>query len=368
MKKTLFLPAFVAVCVACGSPQKPLDPLKPETPENPGVVMPSISPDSAWVSLSAKFILGEEPLGSKAGGENDLYVVGIHQIIPAVYPHSGAKYSDYVKYAYGVFDDLSHAVVKMSKKYHYGICVAYIPNGKTVLKFHGDGIYGPPCQSIYADSGSPSHTVAKLNQLIYGYEAPELNHGFAEAADNSTGKLLWNQVERYQGFVDDWDVSAGTKAEIELYRMMMGLRVTATDFTKGKLIIYGDPSFSIVYQMTPSDSGTSVLDLVMETPWMPNYGNIDGLGVNMLDWNLENYTAQEMSEIKERKINYGWGEVNIKYDDGEGHEMLLYTTSGMLMKRNTRYTLEFSLSDAVANQGIVTNKVDDGEMEDAPLG
>ena len=365
MKRFFLLAAFCAILSACGNPNKPLD---SDISEDPTAQLPELPPDYAWMTLSTKFVFDEEPLRTKAGSSDDLYVVGVHQIIQAVMPHSGARYTDYGKYAYGVFDDLSHAIFKVAKSFHYGICVIYIPNGKNVLKNYGSDYYGAPCRSIYADSGSPDHQAAKLNEILYGYETPDLNWGFAETKDNTSGKLLWNTVERYQGFVDDWDPAQGRQVDIDLHRMMMGLRIRATDFKKGYLMVYGDEFFSIRYRMDPTSTGNTELDLEMETPWMPCYGSIDGLGVNTLSWNLEDYTPEEMQEIKERKINYGWGDVNITYFDESGKEMLLFTTSGMLMKRNTRYTLEFSLSDAVANQGIVTHMViDDGGMEEQSL-
>jgi hypothetical protein len=196
MKRFFLLAAFCAILSACGNPNKPLD---SDISEDPMDQLPELPPDYAWMTLSTKFVFDEEPLRTKAGSSDDLYVVGVHQIIQAVMPHSGARYTDYGKYAYGVFDDLSHAIFKVAKSFHYGICVIYIPNGKNVLKNYGSDYYGAPCRSIYADSGSPDHQAAKLNEILYGYETPDLNWGFAETKDNTSGKLLWNTVERYQG-------------------------------------------------------------------------------------------------------------------------------------------------------------------------
>ncbi len=363
MKKTILLLAAWAVLAACGNPQKPLNPLIPDDPDQPVVVPPAISPDSVFVAVSSRFAFGEEPLKSKADGRDGLYVVGIHQIIPTV-SLVGNHYSRYANFAFGVFDDLGLAVFKLAKKFHYGICVAYLPDGKNQLKTYQDGFYGVPCRSLYATSGSPAHTVCGLNQIVYGYDTPDLEWGFAEA--KGTDNLLWNTVERYQGYVDDWDPAQGDQLEIELYRMMMGMRITVTDFTKGRLEIYGEENFSIRYSLVPDASGSAELDLVMETPWMPFYGQ--ALGSYDEFWDLDGMTASDLEEIRQQRINYGQSDVNIKYYDEQGQELVVYARTGMQLKRNTRYTLSFSMSEAIANQGIKTKVLEnDPEMEDIPL-
>lgn len=57
--------------------------------------------------------------------------------------------------------------------------------------------------------------------------------------------------------------------------------------------------------------------------------------------------------------------VQLIYNDGSGNDVLLYSAGNFHVKRNTRYTMSFSLSDAINNGGITVTTVDEGEMNES---
>lgn len=61
--------------------------------------------------------------------------------------------------------------------------------------------------------------------------------------------------------------------------------------------------------------------------------------------------------------------VELIYNDGSGNDIVLYSNVNFYAKRNTRYVMSFSLSDAIRNGGITASTVNEGEMteSDFPL-
>lgn len=56
--------------------------------------------------------------------------------------------------------------------------------------------------------------------------------------------------------------------------------------------------------------------------------------------------------------------VMLTYTDVNGSNMYLYMNTNFKAKRNTRYTMSFSLSDAIRNGGIIATTVDEGAMNE----
>ena len=141
------------VCLlAIFSCNKPID-KNPEETE----LTPVISPDSVYVSLKANLSFSEQTL-TKAGSADDLYGIRVYQFVKTTNPQYDFTESRYA--AYGTFDDLSKAVIKMAKSYKYGIVVTYIPNGKKLVHQFADGHYGVPFHAVHVANGA-------LNQVMY---------------------------------------------------------------------------------------------------------------------------------------------------------------------------------------------------------
>ena len=346
---------FLGLFISCST--IPDDTKIPEIPE-----VSDISPDSTWVTFKPELEFGEEPL-VKSSSNNDLYVVGVTQIIPSE-TYNGSKYTDYYLYAWGYFDNLDLAVFKLSKMYKYTFVMAYIPNGKNLLYKNPDGTYGHPCSTSMGEN-------AIINNIIYGAGSennwPALEAGTSQAKNVKSYLYIdnyWNNIERYQGVVERFDPSLSSTVNIKLYRMMIAFKITVEDFTKGHIEIRGAENYSYSYKLYPSsNSNSNTLEFEIETPNMPSHG----ARFNNLDFNIDNYTDAELEEFIQDKINYGYDQVHISYIDEHGDKIALYTKYQFNYKRNTKYTLSFSLSEAIANGGITPEIVDDGEMEEAGL-
>ena len=359
---------IVTACIAVScnliSPDPTDDPTDSETPEvTDDPELPEISPDSSWVYFTPEFEFGEEPLVRSGNSQDDLYVVGVTQIIPSE-AYNGSEYSAYYLYAWGCFDNLDLAVFKLAKMHKYSFVMAYIPNGKNVLYKYPNGTYGHPCSTQMGEQG-------QINNIVYGVGDPQywpaLVAGTSQAKNVSSELFLdnyWNSIERYQGVVERFDPTSGNTVNIKLYRMMIGFKITVEDFTKGHIEVRGAENYSNIYKLYPSStSSTSTLEFEIETPMMPTQGVV----FDELNFNIDNYNDEELEEFILEKINYGYDQVHISYIDENGDKIALYTKYQFYYKRNTKYTLTFSLSEAIANGGITPEIVDDGEMEETGL-
>ena len=366
MFSSLLFIAAVGLVASCNliSPEPSDDPTKNETQEGTnGPELPEISPDSSWVYFTPELEFGEEPLVRSGNNQDDLYVVGVTQIIPSE-TYNGSKYTAYYLYAWGYFDNLDLAVFKLAKMHKYSFVMAYIPNGKNVLYKDPDGTYGHPCSTDMGEG-------VQINTIVYGAGEqqywPALGTGTSQAKNISSYLYIdnyWNSIERYQGVVERFDPTSGNMVNIKLYRMMIGFKITVEDFTKGHIEVRGAENYSYVYKLYPSSTGTtSTLEFEIETPAMPS----QGVGVNELDFNIDNYNDEELEEFILEKTNYGYNQVHISYIDENGDKIALYTKYHFNYKRNTKYTLTFSLSEAIANGGITPEIVDEGGMEEAGL-
>ena len=351
----------LGLILSCGSinpevpTETPDEPNVPETPEIP--VLPEISSDSTWVTFKPELEFGEEPL-VKSGNRDDMYLLVIKQVVPSTY-YDGNPYTDYVDYAWGYFDNLSLAVFKLSKLSKYSFALAYIPNGKNLIHKYSNDIYGAPFYPQYPDTEP-----IPLNTIKYGHNGSSIAEGVAQpkgSSDTNFTNYLWNSIERYQGVVENFDPSVSDVVHIKLYRMMIGFKITIEDFTEGLIQIRGTNGYK--YTLNPTASGTSVLDFEIETPMMPSVGSL----FNSLELNLDAFTEDELEAYIMEKINYGFDQVHISYFDKEGDELKLYTQYQFNYKRNTKYTLSFSLSDAIANGGIAPEIVEENEMAEESL-
>jgi len=344
--------------VACTSTEdtKPKGQTSREETNQDTPQLPEISPDSTWVSLG--ITLEEEPL-TKASSLNDLYAVQVYQMVPVDRTTTlGDKYIANLSYAYGYFDDLSKAVFKMSKSYTYAVIVAYIPNGKNVLYKYSDGHYGNPCSSIYFKDGS-------LNEIIYPTDGSEymymIQFGSSQAKDNKEWGLsntLWNSIERYQGFVEKFDPKESSTVNVDLYRRMIGFRITVSDFEKGSVSIKGD---GITYTIDAPTSGTTATkEFIIETPNMPVLPEFPPY--DYYAYGTEDEATEEYKEKCRYQREEGWDSLYILYTDSSGDTITLYANDCFTYIRNTMYTLSFSLSDAIRNGGITTTVVDGTDM------
>lgn len=221
------------------------------------------------LGLSPKGIdISVVPMAAKSS-EDDVYCVHVRQ---------GKKewelYDVGVSYATWVTDDLSKEKIKLLKGYSYRVYVMYIPNAKKVLHslensapFVGmhqicpslnDGIcYGANYGNQLASSGSVRK---KGDQYVY------IANGY-----------YFNDVERYHGLVEVTATSNVT-VDVNMYRQMFGLDITAANFTEGELLIrcpLNDNSGNNDIILTPSNPSVSKVLEILNMPWADSGMNSD---------------------------------------------------------------------------------------------
>lgn len=319
---------------------------------------PSPSPDVASDTITASFNLGgdilvsQEPLGSRAFSSNDLFGVNIYQSRQEV---TDVNHADMYSYAYGYFDDLNSVVLKLAKNRYYHFEMVYIPDGKNKIQQYSDGHYANPFECIF--SKNPYN--GKVNEIVYSTEngLSMLNYGASQGKGIDDYRIQanqFNQIERYQGL--KWNFHATDDAKtvsVNLYRMMIGIKLIVDDFKEGEVILGSD--YGIKYSLKPaSNSTTNTLDIVVEQPSMPVLGTVGTEAFN--DLNAEQPFYDE-----------SLGGLLISYKDKDGNEISLYSNRSFKFKRMTRHVLQFSLSDAIANGGISPELKDspNGQMEDS---
>ncbi|MBO7343891.1 MAG: hypothetical protein J6U45_07665, partial [Alistipes sp.] len=133
--KTKSLISFCLLCssillFSCGGSA----PVEPDLPEIPELPTPEINADTVEVSVKSAIHIDSEPLSTRSS-INDLYAIQVWQKVPTT-NEVGFSWTECFTYAHGYFDDLSKAVIKLAKRYKYGITIANMPvtNSKGVTE------------------------------------------------------------------------------------------------------------------------------------------------------------------------------------------------------------------------------------------
>ena len=348
--------SLLSICLICSSillfscgGSSPVEPDLPDTPELP---TPEINADTVEVSVKSAIHIDSEPLSTRSS-INDLYAIQVWQKVPTT-NDIGYSWTECFTYAHGYFDDLSKAVIKLAKRYKYGITIAYIPDGKNLLHQYPDGVYGAPCYNAFGVNGA-------LNELVYGdgFALMHIDSGGTQVKgidDYTIQSNGWSPIERYQGVVVDFDPNTESTINIKLYRMMIGFKLNISDFNSGVVTIRG--MLGHKYNAYPDGNGNGILDIVIETDMMPTAANILGAYEKQMygEYDLEYYTNL--------MLHNGTTQVHISYTNEEGETIELYRNLYFEYARNTKYKLSFSLSDAIRNGGIAAEVVEDEEMEE----
>lgn len=314
----------------------------PEIPQNP-----LISPDSVLLHMSSSLDFENEPL--LKSNENSLYALRVKQ---------GSGNDDIV--AYGTFDDLSKAVIKLSKRHVYTIDLAYVPNGKNLIHKHEDGHYGVPFDAVWNKNG-------ELNEVVYCATSSEPVWGLSYGATQEKGisdymvqSNDWSTVTRYQG-VAMCVPNVSADVSLKLYYQMIGFRIKISDFKDGKVTIKG--RFGHSYSVTPDNEGNGLIDIVVCPSTMPTSRLFYTYNSASTSGELVELTSEELYAKIMESYNSSEG-VKIIYSTTSGEDVLLYENNSFTVKPNTRYTLSFSLSDAIANGGITAEVEETQEMNE----
>ena len=174
-------------------------------------------------------------------------------------------------YATWVTNDLSSEKFKLLKGDEYAFSVMYIPNGQSIIKGAG-----------YAPLAGVSETCPNLGEgICYGTKYGI--HGIMGAArkkgDGESGfagnGYYFNDVDRYHGVVVV-KATASVTLDVNLYRQMFGLDVTAKNFSEGEIRICHYLNDNSSYHgndvvLTPSNPSISKVFEMDNIPW--GWGN-----------------------------------------------------------------------------------------------
>ena len=347
----------IALAVACskGITDSP-EPTPPSRPQPPVTSTDSIVTVS--FTTGGEVVLSEEPLTkSIATSPDDLWGFQVFQYPDSVKSSSDA--SKGVKYVCGYYDCLDSIKMPLVKGKWYGFTLTYIPNGKNKIKSKENGtIYYEPF-----DSNLSRYREFKINTLYYDAYFHNLPYGDVMTSDNTEG--YFSSIERYQGV--RWNVKATdstTTIGINLYRMMMGVKIVAEDFTSGTIYVKGGKggvAHSINHELNPildtimpdstvvtlSDTiiqvaKESILDITVQTPSMPEASDIQGYALsNKQGYHLSGGKIMEEQPFRDEQEGY----LQVVYKDTTGVELLLYSNNEFEFKRLTKHVIKLNVAD-----------------------
>jgi hypothetical protein len=232
----------------------------------------------------------ESPLCITRSNSNDLYGLQIQEVY--------GKNDNIERIETAVCwltDNLSKSSITLKKNKRYFCYLVYVPNGKNILYNTGKN-YGSPFFHLGPNS-SPEY-----DKIHYGsyYDMNFASYGASMTKDKNDYRIqanMWNQVDIYYGFASIL-TTKDDEVNIDLYRMMFGLNINATNFTKGKLVVYSktanDSYDSVmandgyVYTLTPSKPS---LDVVLELVYMPFDQGSDILNYSIEKWSCNDNLA-----------------------------------------------------------------------------
>lgn len=294
-----------------------------------------ITEEYVEVALKPKGVdMTESPL-SKAGTSSDLY--GLEIMV-----------DDDQIYACWVTDDISSSTIRLLKGKTYNFHLMYVPDGKNIIASSGK-TYGNPFFHL-----GPLRT-PEIGSIYYGGNY-DMNYGcFGTAQKKGKGSSVqanaWNDVDIYYGF-KQVKAESDMEVNINLYREMFGLEITATNFSRGTLHVYsgmaGCSSYgeakgydAYIYDLTPS---SPKLDKVLEMNYMP-----------WCSFNIAIHSEEEVANWCEPGGGYA-ETLHIAYTTPDGETLELISQS-FIAKRMTKYSVIIDVDELVQEYyGTLTAK------------
>ena len=234
--KKLFYVLFAASLFACCSPEEP-EMNENKIPETPEATEDTQDDEYCTVSLNLKLEdvdidISQEPLTKAVEVDsNDLLVVNIYERTPTV---------NYQQFAYGTFNRLENLQLTLKKGNTYQFKVTFVKNAKQYLRWLNDSTY----------YWHASNTSAKLlNRVVLGswnntnYLAEE-NEIYLSAYN----EVFWHPIlDRYYGQNMNYSPTENGSINIDLRRIIVGIKFNITGLTTGKLniSISGAPKITI---------------------------------------------------------------------------------------------------------------------------
>ena len=168
-------------------------------------------------------------------GNSDLYFIKAF----SCYEIDGQK--QYVQYAYGFFDDLSNAKIKLRKDEMYAFGATAVEDGKEVIykeQIDGGVVYYRPFMCFITNG------FVYNNDFTEGY----MYYGTADMYEENGEMVTYNipPVKRHFGTAENFIAQEGTSVTIDMAPMTFGLKVVAENLTEGSVKVKTEGAPEIV--------------------------------------------------------------------------------------------------------------------------
>lgn len=217
----------VLMCVNFTSCSSDDSDIEPSVPQKPKEYMVSLG-------FTGEITISEGPLSRVSG--NDLYGIQVYSC-----PDSS---TDYANYAYGLFDDVSSATIKLLKGYKYKFIATMVVDGKNKIKKSYDGKYFQPFGYVTQPSITNSFIYTTKESLI---EAFGITDGYSYLSSDK--EYSRPNTDRFYGEQSDYVPTENGNISINMLRTVYGLKVIANNLTEGTLNISmdGAPQMNVIY-------------------------------------------------------------------------------------------------------------------------
>lgn len=259
----------------------------------------------------------ESPITKAA--PNDLYGI---QVFSA--PNDSTGTENYSNYAYGIYDDLSSAKIKLLDGYKYKFECTMIVDGKSRIYGYNNGSYFGYDNPLYVSGFGTGEVKNAFTYSVWntiGY----INNGSTNLinSDNSTKGYGRPNTDRYNGVTSGFVPSGSNSVSINMKRAIFGVRFIAEGLTSGKL--------KIEMEQAP--------------------------GMELTPENLQKediYTFSYLWSIYNDDAYYEDVQVAINWQQNDSTTVPL-ASQFIRFKRNTRTTIKVKVADLANQKGISLN-------------
>lgn len=219
--------------------------------------------------------------------------------------------TEYADYAYGLFDDISLANIKLVEGYKYKFITTMIVNGKNVINCSA-GQYSFPFMINLKNSFTLSNSWPSYIEMRQSLNPPR------------------SKADRYYGELEFIPSEENTKAEIYMKRTVFGAKFIAKNLTEGKLTIEIEDGASTT--LTPEED------------------------IDESVYSMQSVAMAFAMEDYSEKAN-----VSIKWEKADGVVIPLGDHQ-ITFKRNKLTTITIKVSDIASDNDVTI------ELEDVPMG
>lgn len=158
----------------------------------------------------------EEPLTRAAG--DDLYGIQVYSC------PTNAETTKWTYYAYGLFDDVENAEIKLLNGYKYKFVASMVKDGKNKLHYTSGGYWAP-----FTTTGGTLACTAISTTFYYESSVYMNRLASGESWFSNTGTKTYSipNTERYYGELLDYEPVEGGTASIEMKRVSFGAKFIA---------------------------------------------------------------------------------------------------------------------------------------------